>query len=408
MRRLLVAAALALPVFVALALPGARATTDIRQWPLQTLLVTDMTANDEQIPHGVPTYYDWYDKPVVHDATDVHRYAFGNPWGQVYDAATGAPAPLDRVEVRDLQEWYLSRSTDRWVPLYHGNVAPTATVTASSENAAYGQQAAAAVDGVIAGWPADPTAEWATVGGRAGSWLKLAWATPHTLDKVTLYDRPNLLDQVTGGTLTFSDGTTVPVPALHNDGTATTVTFPPLTTSSVLFTATSVSASTQNVGLAEIQVDASTPPPLGGALFPESFQGASTCGGYDNTTIPGSILISPNVACGGAQVSGYLWHFYPAVARAPIADPSDIEAIAVSARVRLAQDNPAGPPPEYVANVGADFWQTATGSANSGSGEGRMVTVQPGWRLLTYTTETPAQIQSNPPPPITADPAEMY
>ena len=72
-----------------------------------------------------------------------------------------------------------------------------------------------------------------------------------------LYDRPNSDDQVTGGTLTFSDGSTVNVPSLNNDGTATTITFPAKTTTSLLFTVTSVSSTTQNVGLSEIQVYAS-------------------------------------------------------------------------------------------------------------------------------------------------------
>jgi hypothetical protein len=137
------------------------------------------------------------------------------------------------------------------------NVAPMATATASSENTGNGQTAGKAIDGVIDGYPGDYTKEWATNGGGAGSWLKLAWPGAVTINKVTLYDRPNTGDQVTGGTLTFSDGSTVTVPALNNDGSATTVTFPSKTTTSLLFTVTSVSASTSNVGLAEIQAFAS-------------------------------------------------------------------------------------------------------------------------------------------------------
>ena len=134
------------------------------------------------------------------------------------------------------------------------NIAPQASATASSQNTSTGQTAAKAIDGVIDGYPGDYTKEWATVGGGAGSWLKLTWTSPQTISKVVLYDRPNANDQVTGGTLTFSDGTTVNVPSLNNDGSATTVTFPAVTTTSLLFTVTSVSSTTFNVGLAEIQV----------------------------------------------------------------------------------------------------------------------------------------------------------
>ena len=166
------------------------------------------------------------------------------------------------------------------------NIAPLATVTASSQ--APGQPATAAVDGVIDGFPGDSTKEWATNGGGAGSWLKLAWSSPHTINRVVLYDRPNLNDQITGGTLTFSDGSSVSVPALANDGTGVAVTFPAVTTTSVLLTITSVSSSTVNVGLAEIQVQG--PQPSGGAptvtAASPSSGGQGTTG--QNVTITGS------------------------------------------------------------------------------------------------------------------------
>jgi LmbE family N-acetylglucosaminyl deacetylase len=134
------------------------------------------------------------------------------------------------------------------------NIAPLATVTASSDNPADGEQATKAVDGVVDGWPGDYTREWATEGEDAGAWIQLAWATPYVVDRVVLYDRPNANDHVIGGTLTFSDGTGVNVGALDNTGAATTVTFPPRSITSVTFTVTSVSAATENIGLAEVEV----------------------------------------------------------------------------------------------------------------------------------------------------------
>ena len=134
------------------------------------------------------------------------------------------------------------------------DLALTATATASSQNSSTSQLASSAIDGVLDGYPGDYTKEWATVGGGVGSWLKLTWSNAQTIHKVVLYDRPNLSDQITGGTLTFSDGTTVNVPSLNNDGTATTITLPnAVTTTSLLLTVTSVSSTTQNVGLSEIQ-----------------------------------------------------------------------------------------------------------------------------------------------------------
>jgi hypothetical protein len=143
------------------------------------------------------------------------------------------------------------------------NLAPLATVTASSDNPAEGQQASKAVDGVVDGWPGDATREWATDGEGAGAWLRLAWATASLVDTIVLYDRPNANDHVTSGTLTFSDGTSVSVGALDNAGAATTVTFTPRSITSVTFTVTAVSAATENIGLAEVEVYGSpgTPSP---------------------------------------------------------------------------------------------------------------------------------------------------
>ena len=133
------------------------------------------------------------------------------------------------------------------------NVAPAATVTASSQDTAAGQGAAKAVDGVAAGYPSAPLNEWSSVKGKVGTWITLTWSTPQTLTSVVLYDRPNLVDQVTAGTLTFSDGSQVAVKALPNDGTGLTVTFSARTVTSVRFTATKVLSGTQNIGLAEFE-----------------------------------------------------------------------------------------------------------------------------------------------------------
>jgi hypothetical protein len=69
-----------------------------------------------------------------------------------------------------------------------------------------------------------------------------------------LYDRPNTDDQITGGNIQFSDGTSVTVGSLPNTGTAYTLTFTAKTVTTFKLNITSGSSTTQNVGLAEIQV----------------------------------------------------------------------------------------------------------------------------------------------------------
>ena len=187
--------------------------------------------------------YAQHDSKTCTTALDCSNNSVGAWLSRSYTVALPAAVP---VASRDA-------ANDEGSASAAGNVASAASVTASSENTASGQAAAKAVDGVIAGHPVDATREWATVGGKAGSYLNLAFPAPVTLNKVVLYDRPNTNDQITGATLTFSDGTTVPVPSLDNAGQATTITFPGRATTSLRLTVTTVSGTTRNVGLAELQ-----------------------------------------------------------------------------------------------------------------------------------------------------------
>ena len=134
------------------------------------------------------------------------------------------------------------------------NIAPLASVTASSQNVSTGQTVLKAVDGVIDGYPGDYTKEWASTGEKVGAWLNLSWSASHSVTQVVLYDRPNLNDNITGATLTFSDGSSLAVGPLNNSGTATTYTFPAKTITGLRMTVTGVSSSTGAVGLSEIQV----------------------------------------------------------------------------------------------------------------------------------------------------------
>lgn len=129
------------------------------------------------------------------------------------------------------------------------NIAPYATVTASSE---YSSQYAKtnAVDGVIG---VQMNGEWATAGQKAGAWIQLTWSNTKVINKVNLFDRPNPSDQVTGGTLSFSDGSSITVGSLDNGGAVKEVVFWPKTVTWVKFTVDSVSGSTLNIGLSEMQ-----------------------------------------------------------------------------------------------------------------------------------------------------------
>ncbi|MCU1366992.1 MAG: putative N-acetylglucosaminyl phosphatidylinositol deacetylase [Ilumatobacteraceae bacterium] len=145
------------------------------------------------------------------------------------------------------------------------NLALSAVATASSQNASTGQTAGKAIDGSADGYPGDYSREWASQGQSAGAWLQLTWSAAQPLTHVVLHDRPNAVEQVTGATLTFSDGTIVQTGPLNNDGSGTTVTFPEVDTTSVRVTITSVAQGGLNIGLSEVEAYADgaavTPPP---------------------------------------------------------------------------------------------------------------------------------------------------
>jgi len=76
----------------------------------------------------------------------------------------------------------------------------------------------------------------------------------HSSIQVVLYDRPNVDDWITGCTLTFTDGSSVPVGALANDGSATLVTLPgSVVTSMIVVAVTSVGLPSPNIGLSEFK-----------------------------------------------------------------------------------------------------------------------------------------------------------
>jgi hypothetical protein len=111
-------------------------------------------------------------------------------------------------------------------------------------------------DGQVSGAPIDQAAEWAAPATPpTGAWVRMDWTQPTTIRKVRIFDRVNTSDQVTAGHLDMSDGSTMMVPALQNDGeTPWDVDFPDRTVTWVRFTIDRVSSTTTNPGLAEFEV----------------------------------------------------------------------------------------------------------------------------------------------------------
>ena len=191
------------------------------------------------------------------------------------------------------------------------NIGPLATATASS--ASPDQTADKAIDGVVdgsGGSPGDYSKEWASNHEKTGAWLTSTWPAPVWIDHIVLYDRPNANDQITAGTLTFSDGSNVSTGSLPNDGSAKTITFTPRAESSVTLAVTAVSTLTTSVGLAEMQVDRVLPPTGSFAIGSGAQYSTSTAVTLNNSISDDTAMQMRFV--NGSDFTGVAWETYSA------------------------------------------------------------------------------------------------
>jgi hypothetical protein len=166
------------------------------------------------------------------------------------------------------------------------NVAPNATATASSSFApCFGPHAA--LDGVASRFNyqvGNSCGEWAS-NHELNPWTRLEWSSPQRISSVALFDRPNSADNANGGTLSFSDGSSVTVSGIDASGTGKTVTFPDKTVTWVRFQV--VGGSGINVGLSELQVLLSPSAPRPSTLVDISAQATATASStYDSRYAP--------------------------------------------------------------------------------------------------------------------------
>lgn len=132
------------------------------------------------------------------------------------------------------------------------NIAFLASVNVSSENTSTGQLGIRAIDGIADGYPRFPANEWVSMGETAGAWIQLSWPCEHKINKIVLYDRPNLVDNIIGATLTFSDGSSMKVGSLPNKGSCYEISFEGKTVTWVKLTIDE--AVGKNTGLSEFEV----------------------------------------------------------------------------------------------------------------------------------------------------------
>jgi len=142
----------------------------------------------------------------------------------------------------------------QWVQAGPCNIAPQARATASA-SADSDHDSSNAIDGII---HIPNQGQWASGSGMTFwgqinyPWLQLDWDAAWTINRIVLYDRPDEGTHIAGGTLHFSDGSTIDVLQIPNDGSPRSVTFPARKVDWVRFEVTDADGT--NLGLSEIEV----------------------------------------------------------------------------------------------------------------------------------------------------------
>ncbi|GAA6027301.1 hypothetical protein JCM8097_002573 [Rhodosporidiobolus ruineniae] len=246
-------------------------------------------------------------KVVISSVSD-STYATGLAQLQVFGAVLPLPATTTTTTTTTSSTTTTTSSTAA-VPLpTTPNLALRAIATASSEWP--NSKAAAVRDSVIGGYVTDfvgdETKEWSSYTEGGGAWIRLDWTSPISLNRIVLWDRPNALDQVLSGNITFSDGSGVDFGAVPND--ASTGLYVNLaasvTTTSLKVYVFEVSPTTQNAGFSEIQVykadlSSANPASLVSPTFPAGLPvpttSTSTTSSVSTTTTTTSLSMTTSV-----------------------------------------------------------------------------------------------------------------
>lgn len=135
-----------------------------------------------------------------------------------------------------------------------GNIAPLAKVSVSTSlNKEFDGNKS--VDGIIG---VNGKGEWACEGVTTDwgyirfPWIQLTWDKPQLVNKIVLYDRPSLTDNIAGGKLLFSDSSIIWVNEIPANGDGIAINFPAKKISWVKFIVTDGTG--KDLGLSEIEV----------------------------------------------------------------------------------------------------------------------------------------------------------
>ncbi len=243
------------------------------------------------------------------------------------------------------------------------------SATAYSSSAGSIQPASAGIDGNIGGYTSDggnPKYEWASNGEGAGAWYLLIWPSAVTVSSIQLFDRPNPSDQVLGASILFADQSTVSIGALPNDGqTPGVVTFTPRSTTAILVTITSVSSTTGNAGLSEMQVygpSSATSSALSATGYNATATASATATGLNATASAANATLTATSSFANATLSASATS---AFANATVSGNATASGVSATASATGSANLTSSVLPTGSASASASANATATGSVTA-------------------------------------------
>ena len=85
-------------------------------------IINDMKLEHEGRPHGVPDSYDWAFNPRIGTVSPPSGWSAVMAWGCLYEWIDGNPASNTRVQIKDLELHYLSKTDYKWHQLQNALV----------------------------------------------------------------------------------------------------------------------------------------------------------------------------------------------------------------------------------------------------------------------------------------------